>query len=232
MTSPIIVALDGYSKDGDFDKVMNLAERLKDKVWGYKVNDFFTKYGWDGVNYLINKSGCKVMLDMKFYDIPNTVENHCKTIKNGNVAIVTVHAHGGKAMMAAASSVLPGRIAAVSVLTSFAEDEYRTVVGGSRTIKEQVAFLMALAMEAKCEYLVCSVEELSLIGKIPGIKKIVPGIRPSWHQTKDDQKRVATPADAKRDGADLLVIGRPILQAVDQLEAVERTLEELKNECT
>lgn len=227
MESPIIVALDGYSKDGDFEKVLALAEKLKDKVWGYKVNDFFTKYGWDGVKALA-KLG-KIMLDMKFYDIPNTVENHCKTIDADSVQIVTVHAHGGEVMMAAASKVLPGKIAAVSVLTSFSTDEYGKIHACHRSIREQVKQLAICAHNAKCGYLVCSPEELSFVADLPGLKKITPGIRPSWHQTKDDQKRVATPASAITHGADLMVIGRPILQAADPVEAVEKTLEELKD---
>lgn len=234
MNSPIIVALDGYSNAISLQKVLELALALKDNVWGYKVNDFFTRHSWDGIQQIRRASpGARIMLDLKLYDIPNTVENYCKVIQDHNVDILTVHAHGGSAMMKAATQTLPDKIAAVSVLTSFGLNEYQELHHTTYTIKEQVNHLAVLANEAQCGYLVCSAEELPLLNTnilTSRIKKIVPGIRPSWHQTKDDQKRVATPSAAIKDGASLLVIGRPILQAKDPLEAVIRTLEEIEND--
>ena len=129
-------------------------------------------------------------------------------------------------MMNAAARELPGKIAAVTVLTSFSEDEYRRVHCCGRTIAEQVCYLANDAKQAGCEYIVCSAHELKVLRDIP-IKKIVPGIRPEWHQKTDDQKRVMTPKQAMDEGATYLVIGRPIVEAEDPVAAAEMTLKEL-----
>lgn len=229
MESPIIIAMDGFSKPGDLDQMISLARRLRPYVWGFKINDAFMRFGWSAVNHLC-VGGSKIMLDMKLYDIPNTVKNHCEVIKTadiGAIPIVTVHAHGGAAMMKAACDVLPGQIAAVTVLTSFDADSYRKTLGsGDGQIKQAVYHLATLAKTAGCEYVVCSGEELETLRHID-IKKIVPGIRPAWHAKADDQKRTMTPRQAMDAGAKYLVIGRPILEAVSPEDAAKRTLDEI-----
>lgn len=217
MQNPIIVALDGIS----FEKATSLQYALENLVWGKKINDAFTR---NGISVFCG--GGHKMVDMKFYDIPNTVANHCKALASFGVDIVTVHAHGGVVMMNAAARELPGKIAAVTVLTSFSEDEYRRVHCCVRTIAEQVCCLASDAKQAGCEYIVCSAHELKALCDIP-IKKIVPGIRPEWHQKADDQKRVMTPKQAMDEGATYLVIGRPIVEAEDPVAAAEKTLREL-----
>lgn len=238
----IIVALDGFSKDGDDDRALALAKKLSGKVWGFKVNDFFVRFGMPWVAKLSEHG--QIMFDMKFYDIPNTVENHCRSLfesyaqnchllpevpTDDRLEIVTVHAHGGLDMMKAAVKVLPGKIAAVTVLTSFSENAYKEVCPTTQTIRERVVSLTKIALEAGCSHVVCSPEELYALQGVGAytLKKVIPGIRPLWHQGKDDQKRTATPSEAIKNGADLLVIGRPITQAEDPVAAVEKTNEEI-----
>jgi orotidine-5'-phosphate decarboxylase len=225
--NPIIVALDGLT----IPKALDLARRLEGKVAAFKINDLFAR-GGPGIAGSIGCFG-DVMLDLKLYDIPNTVSNICQAVKaweNGTgekVKILTVHAHGGQEMMREACIQLPGRIAAVTVLTSFKDDgHYKNLTGTQRTIPEQVKELAQFAYCSGCSYVVCSAHELSVLKDVK-IKKIVPGIRPAWHQKADDQKRVMTPKQAMDAGADFLVIGRPIVEAADPVGAAEQTLKEL-----
>ncbi len=230
MENKIIVAMDGFSKPGDLERMIEIARKVRPYVWGFKINDAFMRFGWSAVNHLC-VGGSKIMLDMKFYDIPNTVRNHCEVIKTAEadaIPIVTVHAHGGNAMMRAAGEVLPGRIAAVTVLTSFDDQSYRKSLSNpSLTVKSSVRNLAYEAFSAGCAYVVCSGEELDLLHQWVQIKKIVPGIRPAWHTKADDQKRVMTPKGAIEAGADYLVIGRPIIEAESPEDAAKRTLDEI-----
>ncbi|KKN96788.1 hypothetical protein LCGC14_0164320 [marine sediment metagenome] len=222
MDNPIIVALDGI----DMSKAIALAQLLKDDVWGFKVNDLFFQHGIQAANNL-GVFG-NVMLDGKFHDIPNTVENTTKKIAIfGHPApgIVTIHASGGPAMIRAAVEYLPGKVAAVTVLTSLDEDACMHVYN----VRPEVAVkrLASMAHEYGASFIVCSPLELAALKDIPR-PKIVPGIRPLWYQEADDQARKMTPAEAMEAGAGFLVMGRPILRADDPVEAAQRTLEEIK----
>jgi orotidine-5'-phosphate decarboxylase len=228
--NPIIVALDGMT----IENAGKLAHDLAGLVWGFKLNDLFTRHGPDAVRH-IGAYG-NIMLDCKWYDIPATVANHAKAAmqsclfeKSGDkIQIATVHAHGGIEMMKAAVKEMPGKIAAVTILTSFDACEYRLTHGLDRdiTIGSQVQALATLAEIAGCSYMVCSGKELELVKDIK-LQKIVPGIRPAWHNKADDQKRTMTPKEAISLGAEYLVIGRPITEAKNPVEAVKLTLEEI-----
>jgi orotidine-5'-phosphate decarboxylase len=226
--NPIIVAYDGqrYGDDG-LTAAQGLASKLRGKVWGFKLNDFFIRFGWEGVD-VFTRYGHQVMLDLNLYDIPNTVKNHCQAmLVDKPVRIVTVHAHGGSAMMTEACCVLPGKIAAVTVLTSFDKDAYAAITGNTmRSIAEQVKVLALVALGCGCSFVVCSGHELETLKGVE-IKKIVPGIRPTWTKKPDDQKRTMAPAEAMAAGANYLVIGRPVLEAASPVEAVEKTLAEI-----
>lgn len=220
MDNPIIVALDGI----DFDKANAIAERLKDHVWGFKINDLYFEHGMTAVCAL-SVFG-PVMLDGKFHDIPNTVKNTTEKIAaKCDPGIVTVHASGGKDMIAAAVENLPGKIAAVTVLTSLDEEACLDIYN----IRPQRAVerLAHRAQEAGASYVVCSPLELGKLKHI-SLPKIVPGIRPLWYQEADDQARKMTPSEAMEAGAGFLVMGRPILRADDPVEAAQRTTEEIK----
>jgi orotidine-5'-phosphate decarboxylase len=217
--NPIIVAMDGLRTD----EVEPLVEKLRDHVWGFKFNDLFFRHG---LSLLPRFPTDRIMLDAKLHDIPNTVANTTEPMKQyPAIHILTVHASGGREMIAAAAANLPEKIAAVTVLTSLHENQCKEIF--CQTPGVHVGTLAEIAFEGGASHMVCSPLELELVQDI-GLKKIVPGIRPVWHTTPDDQKRVATPAAAVEAGANFLVIGRPILQADDPVEAAQKTLDEIK----
>jgi orotidine-5'-phosphate decarboxylase len=222
MDNPIIIALDGSERDA----ALALAAKLAGKVWGFKVNDLYFACGPEIIHALAEHGN--VFCDAKFHDIPNTVANAAGRIARTPAKIITVHASGGEAMLRAASEAAPGRIAAVTVLTSLDEAACRSLYG--RRPAEQVRTLAELATAAGCSYLVASAHELANLEDLAPVK-IVPGIRPAWYSPPsrtDDQRRVMTPAQAIASGAGLIVMGRPVLRAADPVEAVERTLAEIR----
>jgi orotidine-5'-phosphate decarboxylase len=157
-----------------------------------------------------------VFLDLKLHDIPATVAGACRAVAPLAPDILTVHASGGPGMVAAAAEALPEtRIAAVTVLTSLSSDDL-AAIGLVGPPEEAVRRLALLAVEAGARALVCSPVEVALVRACvpPDVLLITPGVRPAGTAT-DDQARVATPAQARAAGADLLVIGRPITGATD-----------------
>jgi len=228
--SPIIVALDGKSLSESLD----IAEVLHGHVWGYKVNDLYAQHGLEAVKRLAYRG--RVMLDAKWYDIPNTVRNYARRVLAMGTYkpdIVTVHGGGGREMILAASMLLKNTICAVTCLTSFDELDSNRIWGVSPA--EVVNKLVKEATAGKASYVVCSPQELGLAcfeqknkWSFKG-QLITPGIRPAWYQDKnDDQERTMTPAEAMAAGADFLVMGRPILTAENRLDAVKRTLDEIE----
>lgn len=202
----IIVALDGISEK----EAIKIAKELKGLVWGFKVNDLL--FASPGIIKKLKKLG-NVFADAKLHDIPNTVANSVSELSKAGADIITVHASGGIEMMKAALRHRgKSKIIAVAVLTS---------------IKKADNFLklFGYAKKANVDGVVCSAPELKYVKK-PFIK-IVPGIRPDWYNTKDDQSRTATPMEAINLGADLIVIGRPILNSGNPRKAVLRILDEL-----
>lgn len=228
MDSPLIIALDGKTPE----ESLELAEKLKDYVWGFKVNDLFFEMGWEIVEALGKLTN--VMLDVKLFDIPNTVGNIAARFSTRPVDLVTVHATGGEAMIRQAVHHMKDKVVAVTCLTSF--DDEACDRSYNLTPETVVTALAKIAKAGGASYVVCSPKELGLAcfnKKQPWAfqgKKIVPGIRPLWFQMQgaDDQERTMTPEDAMTRGADMLVMGRPILQSPDPLEAVQRTLEEIE----
>lgn len=214
--SKIIVALDGMG----YGELYEIAKKLSGHVWGFKINDVGFFYGARAIVDLAQFGN--VMLDMKWHDIPNTVRNVAKKFKEHPIAVATVHASGGIDMMQEAVKILGDRVAAVTALTSLSEMDCMELFG--RDNHDAVGMLERKAKEAGCEYVVCSPLELKYLGY--GMKPIVPGIRPLWFQEKGDQKRVATPAEAIDAGAELLVMGRPILTG-DPVENAKRTNDEI-----
>ncbi len=222
MDNPIIVALDAMEAEA----ALEMAERLAGRVWGFKVNDLYFAEGPRILHSLAEHGN--VFCDAKFHDIPNTVTNTVGRIAKTPATVITVHASGGEAMLRAACEAAPGRVAAITVLTSLDESDCRALYG--RTPADQVRMLAEFATSAGCGYIVSSAHELDRLADLSPVK-IVPGIRPSWYAPasgSDDQRRVMRPAEAIAAGAGLLVMGRPILRAADPVEAAERTLEEIR----
>jgi orotidine-5'-phosphate decarboxylase len=180
--------------------------------------------------------GHSVFLDLKFHDIPNTVAGAVRSAAGWGVRMMTVHAAGGPAMLEAARAALDGaanppELLAVTVLTSMDAAQLRAA-GVRRSPAEQVELLAKMALQAGIRGFVCSPQEVAALRALAGPEGVlvVPGIRPAdgWIPSRiDDQKRIATPADALRLGANYLVVGRPITQAPDPAEAARAILEEM-----
>jgi orotidine-5'-phosphate decarboxylase len=226
--SPIFVAID----TPDLDRALALARSLGPYVGGLKVGlEFISALGPDGVRAVVD-TGVPVFADVKFHDIPNTVGGASREIAKLGVAMFNIHASGGTAMMRAAHEaaleVNPDiALIAVTVLTSLGEDDI-DAVGQRGPAAEQVVRLAELAQAAGLDGVVCSAHEIGVIRKAcgAGFRLVVPGIRPKGADLAD-QRRVMTPREAKSAGADILVIGRPILAAPEPAEAARAILESL-----
>ena len=161
--------------------------------------------------------GAAVFLDLKLHDIPNTVAGAARSVAPLAPDFLTVHAAGGAAMIRAAVEALPGtRITAVTVLTSMGQDDLEAV-GLRGPAIDAVRRLAVLAVGAGARAIVCSPQEVAAVRAEvdDDVVLITPGVRPAGTAGGDDQARVATPEQALADGADLLVIGRPITAAAD-----------------
>ncbi|MBT2228805.1 orotidine-5'-phosphate decarboxylase [Nonomuraea sp. NEAU-A123] len=211
--APIAVALDAP----DLETAARWAALVTPHVTTVKIGlELYLRYGPDVIASVRGASGVQVFLDLKLHDIPNTVAGAAKAVSRLRPAILTVHAAGGPAMIRAAVEAAPDtQIAAVTVLTSLSEADLSRI-GLAGPASDAVRRLAALSVEAGATALVCSPHEVvdlrSEVG--PGITLITPGVRPVGADTQD-QARVATPEQALADGADLLVIGRPITASPD-----------------
>lgn len=231
----LIVALDV----ADGEAALAAASRLVGHVGMIKVGlELFVAEGPDVVRRLRAAfPGLEVFLDLKLHDIPNTVGRAAAAAVATGAAIVNCHASGGRAMMRAfgdegrAAAAKAGRAAprliAVTVLTSL-DAEALAAVGLHGTPREAAVRLASLAQEAGLDGVVCSPEEIAAIRAACGkdFLLVVPGVRPAGAE-KGDQKRVATPAEAIRAGADLLVVGRPITGAPDPAAAARAIAAEI-----
>lgn len=224
----IIVALD-YAEAAD---ALALAERLDPAACRLKVGkELFTAAGPQVVQALIAR-GFDVFLDLKFHDIPNTVAKACESAARLGVWMLNVHASGGMAMMEAAREGVARsgknpRLIAVTVLTSMDQTALKQV-GVATSVQGQVLHLAGLTKEAGLDGVVCSAQEATLLRSAlgPDFCLVTPGIRPA-SASLDDQSRVVTPADAVRNGAHYLVIGRPITAAADPLAALAAIAREI-----
>ena len=218
----LIVALDVSSRAEAEEKVRALGEAVD----FYKVGlELFTAEGPDVVR-AVKGLGKRVFLDLKLHDIPRTVERAVRSAGALGVDLLTIHAVGGKAMVRAAADAAASfgahgpKVLAVTVLTSLDGADLADVGIVGRTPAEQVAALARFATGNGAHGLVCSPREVGALSRAlrAGTLFVTPGVRPAGASV-GDQKRVATPADAVRDGATHLVVGRPILGADDPAAA-------------
>ncbi len=222
----LIVALDVPTAD----EARALVDRLAGGVGMFKVgSQLFTAAGPDFVRELVGR-GERVFLDLKFHDIPNTVASAVASAGQLGVSLVDVHGLGGSAMMAAAAGALPAlgcRLLAITVLTSHDQDSLGEV-GVTGAIAVSVERLARLAKDAGADGVVASPHEVGLIRDAcgPDFLIVTPGIRPAG-AAQGDQARLATPAAARRAGADFLVVGRPITQAGDPRAAADAIVAEM-----
>ncbi|HEX4295469.1 MAG TPA: orotidine-5'-phosphate decarboxylase [Rhizomicrobium sp.] len=214
--NPAFVAID----TPDLGRALALAKAVKPHVGGLKVGlEFLTAQGPDGIR-AIAELGLPVFADTKFHDIPNTVAGAAREIAKLGVSIFNIHASGGEAMLRAAREAAPHvKLIAVTVLTSLDERDL-DAVGQKGPAADQVVRLASLAQRAGLDGVVCSAWEIAPLREAlgPDFLLVVPGIRPAGSDLAD-QRRVMTPRDAARAGADILVIGRPISAAADPAEA-------------
>ncbi len=222
----IIVALDVPTKK----EALGLVEQLRKQISFFKIGlQLFTAAGPKVVREVL-ETGAKVFLDLKLYDIPNTVAHAVESAADLGVQMLTVHLSGGEAMVKAALAARSKEmsILGVTVLTSFDETAIRAL-GISSTIEEQVSRLAKMGVAAGIDGLVVSPHEIEVLRPQFGhdIDLVVPGIRPQWSETAD-QKRVMTPRQALEAGADYLVIGRPIIAHPNPREAVAKILAEIQ----
>jgi orotidine-5'-phosphate decarboxylase len=223
--NPIYVAID----TPDLDRALDLAAAAAEgAAGGIKLGlEFFSAHGPSGVA-AVARCGLPLFLDVKLHDIPNTVGKAVAALAALRPAVLTVHAAGGAAMLAAAKAAAhpSTKIVAVTVLTSLdAEDLAAAGVGGSP--EQQVTRLAALARSAGADGIVCSGAELPAARAAwPDGFFVVPGVRPQGGDV-GDQKRIVTPRQALADGASILVVGRPITAAADPRRALRDIAAEL-----
>jgi len=229
----IIIALDFP----DEQQAMALVKRLDPAKCRVKVGkELFTRCGPVLVEKLVN-SGFDVFLDLKFHDIPQTVARACVAAAELGVWMINVHALGGRKMMEAAheaiqKSVHSPLLIAVTILTSM-DDEDIHEIGLSGQATSNALHLAKLAQQSGLDGVVCSPHEVEAIRRSFGQEflLVTPGIRPQSSR-QDDQKRIMTPFEAVRLGADYLVIGRPITAAADPDAAFQALQDEVENALT
>jgi orotidine-5'-phosphate decarboxylase len=224
----IIIPLDF----ADADMAMAFLRKIEPEYCRIKIGkELFTLVGPQIVNKVIDL-GFDVFLDLKYHDIPTTVARACAVAADLGAWMINVHASGGKQMMSAARSALANCenkpfLIAVTVLTSLNVSDLEEI-GISKPVEDQVLALAKLANQCGLDGVVCSAHEAGAIRQVIGNDFILvtPGIRPA-NSDRNDQTRVMTPADAIRAGSNYLVIGRPIIQAADPLEALQAINEEI-----
>jgi orotidine-5'-phosphate decarboxylase len=222
----VIVALDVATKD----KALELVEQLRGEISFFKIGlQLYTAEGPEIVRAVL-ATGAKVWLDLKLYDIPNTVARAVESAGTLGVRMLTIHLSGGSEMIRAAIAARANDmlILGVTVLTSSTEQTLREI-GIKDTVADQVIRLAKLGTEAGIDGFVASPHELKrLRGEFGNRVKIaVQGIRPSWAEP-GDQKRFMTPRDAIEAGADYIGIGRPITGHAQPREALAKVLQGLQ----
>ncbi|HEX4996751.1 MAG TPA: orotidine-5'-phosphate decarboxylase [Terriglobia bacterium] len=230
MSDRIVIALD-VSSGGE---ALRLVDTLTGAAGMFKIgSQLFVAEGPAIVREIVAR-GCRVFLDLKFHDIPNTVTKAAVEAARLGVSMMTIHASGGRAMM---SSVAAGLregfgedrpiVVAVTALTSLSDAALREC-GVSRSMDEQVRELALLARDSGIDGVVCSPKEIAMIRGAagPGFKIVTPGIR-MCGQPLHDQERAATPREAVARGADYLVVGRAVTDDADPRAALERLIQSL-----
>lgn len=229
----IVLALDVET----LKEAKKLVDELSPYVGTFKVGlQLYTGFGNEIIDYIKSKNS-NFFLDVKLMDIPNTVKKASENIVLRGANFYNVHALGGLEMMkqskegaykaAEKLGKKPPLILAVTVLTSISQEVLDNEIKVNTQVRELAINLAKLAKEAGLDGVVASVHELRAIKEACGedFKVLCPGIRPLW-SLKDDQKRIATPAQALKDGADFLVIGRAVTAAADRVEAMKKIYEE------
>jgi orotidine-5'-phosphate decarboxylase len=223
----IIVALDVPTKR----EALDLIEKLRDQISFFKIGLQLYAAEGPGIVRAVSSTGCKVFLDIKLHDIPNTVARAVESAGHLGAQMLTVHLSGGSEMVRAATAARTNNMVllGVTILTSSTQETLREI-GIASGVDDQVLRLAKLGVEAGIDGVVASPHEIKPLRREfdNKIKIVVPGIRPSGAEA-NDQKRTMSPRDAIDAGADYLVIGRPIIAHRNPREAVDKILEELRS---
>tara|TARA_B110000090_G_scaffold202987_1_gene246984 strand:- start:313 stop:1008 length:696 start_codon:yes stop_codon:yes gene_type:complete len=224
----LFIAID----QNDINKAKELIQKLAPEMCGIKVGkELFTACGPEIIQW-IQEKGFKVFLDLKYHDIPNTVEKACFVASKMGVSILNVHALGGIDMMLAAKEGVDKSnnnpyLIAVTLLTSMDSNGLKDI-GFTSTVNKQILNLAKIASQAKMDGIVCSAKDIiNIKSELPeSFLYVTPGIRLS-SSTKDDQKRISTPLEAVKMGSNILVIGRPITQAKNPEAVLNNIMNEI-----
>ncbi len=231
----LILALDVSSES----EALAIVKDLKDEVGLFKIGLELYAHSGTRLFAAMKSEGVPFFFDCKFHDIPNTVARASQALVGQGIAMFNVHATGGYEMMnatiqathkaAAEANVASPKVIAVTMLTSI-NDAGAADVGFGASVNQLVPKLALLTKNAGLDGVVASAQEVKAIRQAcgPDFLIVTPGIRPAW-SASDDQKRIVTPAQAIADGADYLVVGRPITQASNRRDAARRVVEEMES---
>ena len=242
-SNPVYCGIDTIDLAQATKLIQSIAGGPKPAVGGIKLGlEFFLAHGAPGVRYAfpapVRATGVGFFLDLKLHDIPNTVAGGIRAVVELEPTFITIHTAGGPAMMRRAAEtaaeearrlgVARPRLLGVTVLTSLDRDDLEAT-GVKADPSEQVLRLAALARESGLDGVICSPLEIAALRKACGrdFVLMVPGIRPAG-TASGDQKRVMTPGEAVRLGANHLVIGRPITEAADPASAADAIARDLE----
>ena len=212
MNLPIILALDTK----EVDKAASWIKASRESISHFKIGlEFYLRHGALGIEKLRSESDFELFLDLKLYDIPNTVKGAVESVASLKPKFLTVHAAGGSKMIKAAVDSLPnGSITAVTVLTSFSEAEF-VLMGQKNSIEETTKSWAMMAISSGATSLVCSPFEVSALRNLSSTATLItPGVRVEGDAV-GDQARIMSPSQAISAGADFVVIGRSITSLWD-----------------
>lgn len=212
MRAPIILAVD----TSDLSTAIAWIEATKDYISLVKLGlEFYLNFGSEGISKISQETGVEIFLDLKLHDIPHTVSAATLAVAQLKPRFLTVHASGGRAMISAAAQAAPEiDITAVTILTSLTEEDLFEIGYANPALESAVA-LAKMAVNSGARAIVCSPLETAAIRRAVGANPIIitPGVRALVDVGSDDQARTMTPKDAIAQGANYVVIGRPITQA-------------------
>lgn len=226
----LALALDNFSEK---EKIVSLVKATKEYVGVFKIGlEQYVRFG-PSIVQEIKRERVRVFLDLKLHDIPNTVAKAVIAASEHGVDLLTIHTIGGFEMMKAAADAVKTvqkapKLVGVTILTSIDTRMLNTEMNIPGSVSDQVVHLAKMAVSAGLNGIVCSAEELSAVKQhLPAeFEVITPGIRPAG-SSANDQKRTATPHEAIKNGATLLVVGRPITQAADPQKAAQEIVVEI-----